>query len=99
MKRDLNIALVLGLVVALTIPSSASGCQPTTSSAFVDTDLGVGPRYYANDLGWTSCQFGIPECGSQYVYEESNGIEGWQRSDDVVDDTCAGIIPSDTIIF
>ncbi|HUR70234.1 MAG TPA: hypothetical protein VM370_13400 [Candidatus Thermoplasmatota archaeon] len=41
-----------------------------------------------------------PECiGYLYVYEESNGIEGLQRQDEVHDDTCGGAIPGDRIVF
>lgn len=34
-----------------------------------------------------------------WIYEETNGVEGLQRDDDVVDDTCHGAVPGDTIVF
>lgn len=36
---------------------------------------------------------------SNWFYEESNGIPGLQRGDDVVDDTCHGLIDADTFVF
>lgn len=33
------------------------------------------------------------------IYEESNGIDGLQRQDEVVDDTCGGVFPGDTQII
>jgi hypothetical protein len=36
---------------------------------------------------------------STWVYEESNGIDGLQRGDEIVDDTCHGMIASDTIVL
>lgn len=74
---------------------SAGHCTTwTTSAPEIDTDpLDVtGVRwYFDNDL----CQ---PEClFSMWFYQESNGIPGLQRGDEVKDDTCHGMIEGDTI--
>ena len=89
--------LVLAALLATALVSSGTadhcegwnGHQPE-----VDTGPTPAGRYYVdNDL----CQ---PECLlSVWVYEESNNMEGLQRGDEVVDDTCHGMIASDTIIF
>lgn len=76
--------------------ANATGCEMTTSRPEVDTTATpVGRFYIDND----PCQ----PCGiilSPWIYEESNGIEGLQRADEVMDDTCGGRAgPGDTIIF
>jgi hypothetical protein len=73
----------------------------TTYDPDIDTDplgLGVGPRYYAEDGAEDCANTGL--CFfSIWVYQESNGIDGLQRGDEVVDNTCGGGAgPSDTII-
>lgn len=75
------------------IPASAEDCEP--SSAFPEVDAGVPgvARYYVDMDCWQpSCQDFI----TIWVYEETNGIEGLQRNDEVVDNTCNGRIPADT---
>lgn len=44
-------------------------------------------------IGGMSCLFSV------WYYEESNDIPGLQRGDEVVDDTCHGMIQSDSILF
>ena len=53
----------------------------------------AAPYYVDNDLCQPGCAFSI------WVYEETNGIAGLQRGDEVVDDTCHGSIEADTIIL
>ena len=43
-----------------------------------------------NDLCQPDCLFSI------WLYQESNGIPGLQRGDEVVDNTCHGMIEADT---
>lgn len=76
--------------IAIAVPASlAAGCDPSTSEA----EVAQGGFYVDND----ACQ---PECiYSIWIYQESNGIDGLQRGDEVVDDTCDGAIESDTIIL
>lgn len=95
-----TIVPVLALALALVaVPAAAEECVPTTSDPEFDSaDLGGtgvglpahGPRYYVDN---DPCQ---PQClFSTWAYEESNGIDGLQRGDEVKDDTCGGMIESD----
>lgn len=92
--------LSAALALALAAPAFAGACVMTTTQADLDTDplgLGVGPRYYVDndDCTFTGlCIFSI------WIYKESNGIDGLQRQDEVVDDTCGGTAgPGDSVIF
>lgn len=91
--------IILLALVALAASTGATGCEPTTSPTTLDTGIGIGPRYYvAEDPHWLTCgEFGFPECGSIWIYEETNGIDGLQRDDDIIDDTCGGMIAGDTL--
>lgn len=81
--------LMLVSIIALALPAGANGCLPTTSTP----ELDVAGFYIEND----PCQ---PECmWSFWVYQESNGMDGLQRGDEVKDDTCGGVIEADTIVF
>jgi hypothetical protein len=79
----------------------------TTSNADVDTGPAsavTGARHYVADdcfLSWCTLfgLTGVIVSGTLWVYEESNGVDGLQRGDEVVDDTCGGRFPGDTIIF
>jgi hypothetical protein len=70
----------------------------TTSQPEVDTGTAVpgAPRYYVdNDVIQTAGPL-----FSIWVYQESNGLDGLQRGDEVVDNTCGGAAGiSDTIIL
>jgi hypothetical protein len=97
--RHASLAVVL-FAAAIAASASANGCTPTTShTTFTVHAIGGIGYYLAEDPGWLSCEFGIPECGSIWIYEESNGMPGLQRGDEIVDDTCGGAIPGDTIVF
>lgn len=86
----------------------------TTSSEMIVVAPGVNfvlGDYLVNDL----CQFdeeepdpdpgdpyhdgGGPCLFSVWFYYETNGIPGLQRGDEEHDDTCHGMIESDTILF
>ena len=82
MKTSL-VALALFLAGA----AWADECEPTTSNPEIEV-LGF---YIDNDVCQPECLFSI------WIYEESNGIEGLQRSDEVKDDTCGGQIEGDTL--
>lgn len=86
------VALLVALAVAM--PGGAEHCTTwSTSEPEVDISAVSDVTYIAyvdNDL----CQ---PECiFSVWLYCESNGIEGLQRGDEVRDDTCHGMIESDS---
>lgn len=53
--------------------------------------LGPEPQTYGGGDG--GCLFSI------WFYQESNGMEGLQRIDEVKDDTCGGQIEGDTLAF
>lgn len=91
-----TILLTLTLL-ALALPASADHCVTwSTSTPEIETNPlgidGVRTLYIFNDETWC-CLFSI------WIYEETNGIPGAQRGDEVVDDTCHGMIRADTIIF
>lgn len=85
--------LILLSILLLAIPASAyEGCEPTTSEADIGLSTRVAGEWYVEN---SPCQ---PDCASYLrLYEETNGIEGLQRSDETVDDTCGGAIPADTL--
>lgn len=89
MNKHLTTILTVAALAALLPASLAAKCQPTTS----ETALTVGD-YYVAEL---QCEDGC--LLSLYVYEESNGIDGLQRGDDQVDDTCGGQIEADTPVL
>ena len=76
------------LAAAMMIPmllAGASACEMTTSDPKLDTGATPAGRDYEVDT------FGCPDCIlALFVYEESNGIDGLQRGDELVDDTCGG---------
>jgi len=89
-----TILLALGVALALLTPTGADHCETYSTSS---TELScvaipaVGDYYVDEDCG--SDPYSI------WVYQESNGIAGLQRGDEVVDDTCHGSIQADTIIL
>ena len=81
--------LLLLAALGVAIPAGlAQNCRPSTSDA-----IPMGELYLVNDVCDEDCLV------SFYVYEETNGADGLQRGDDIVDDTCAGMIKSDTIVL
>ena len=90
--------LTLAACLALAIPAGADHCTTYSTASpeiTLDPAPGVASRYYW-DNDW--CQ---PGCSifSFWIYEESNGIDGLQRGDEWVDDTCHGMIAADRLIF
>jgi hypothetical protein len=82
---------LLALVAALAVPVEASHCS-MWETARPEVDV-LGLYYVDHD----HCH---PDCiDNVWVYEESNGIPGLQRGDEWYDNTCHGMIPSDTIVF
>jgi len=82
-------ALLTVAALAIAVPVSAQDCEPSNADAEVD----LGGLYVDNDPCQPECLFSI------WVYQETNGIEGLQRGDEVEDNTCGGQIESDTIIL
>lgn len=98
--------LVTLAALSIMIPAGmADTCTPSTSAATVTTpatgvdETSGGPSsssgiyYFVNDACQPDCVF------SDWLYQETNGIDGLQRGDEVVDDTCGGLISPDTDIF
>lgn len=84
------------LALALVGTGAADHCESWSSTeADAQTcEAGASPCYYV------SIDFCQPDCHILvWVYEESNGLEGLQRGDEVVDDTCHEMVRPDTIIF
>lgn len=94
----MRIPLLTAIALAAALSTaSASDCETWSTS---DPEGCWGPNapwsceyYYENDMCQPDCIF------SFWIYQESNGIDGLQRGDKVVDDTCHGMIDADTIIF
>lgn len=92
----MRIVLILSVILALTVSAGADHCT-TYSTASPELDLdpspAPGPRFYWDNDPCQPCMW------STWVYQESNGIDGLQRGDEVQDDTCHGMIESDTVVF
>lgn len=98
----------LALAAAITFGSaSAQGECWTTSDAEVDTGAALpagapGPRVYVDAAPYCNPGVGVPQCHlNSWVYQESNGLPGLQRDDEVHSDvdTCTDGTNGDTIIF
>ena len=88
--------LILGALSLFLVfgTGSASDCTTwSTSHPEVDTTDAnpLGRTYVDNDLCQPECLFSV------WIYFEANGIPGLQRGDEVVDNTCHGMIESDVI--
>lgn len=97
------------VILVLSLPAGAEACVPSDASSpeacFYErggplpcdrrlTELLGDVRFY---LDRDDCE---PECiFSIWFYEESNGIFWLQRDDDLVDNTCNGMIEPDSVIF
>lgn len=82
--------LPIFFALALIAPAGAQNCEWGGSPPELSTPTG---HYVDNDL----CQ---PAClASVWIYQESNGIDGLQRGDEVVDHTCGGKFPADTLLL
>lgn len=95
MRLALLATATLGLALGGAV---AEACVPTT------TDAVAAGAYYVYEPCLDETPEGREECAywgpwSIWVYEESNGIAGLQRQDELRDDTCGGAIPGDTILF
>ena len=94
MYRPLLLAATATLIL-LAGTTGAEHCTTwSTSQPEIDTVqfLGANGYYIDNDLCQPQCAFSV------WFYLEANGIEGLQRGDEVVDDTCYGMIEADVII-
>lgn len=93
--------LILLAILALAIPAGADHCATfSTSDPEFDSAFGASvedaPRFYVEN---DPCHMHGMCVFSIWVYRESNGIGGLQRDDEIVDDTCHGMIAGDTIIL
>lgn len=103
-----SLSILTGLLAALTliVPAGADDCVPSTFDPTFDTadvaGTGVGApadvagRYYVDAF---VCPPTAKCMNVIWVYQEANGIDGLQRQDEIVDNTCNGQIPGDTIVF
>ena len=84
------------LALALAMPAGAEHC---TTYETADPEVDVAGQYYFDDdcVAILLCQVEI--IFSFWIYEESNGIPGLQRGDEVQDQTCHRMIQPDRIIF
>jgi len=94
----MRLALLAALVAAVALSSASAGhcasystSTPTGRTA-CDTD-GSCIYWVWDDCHAQGCFF------SFWVYEETNGYEGLQRDDPIVDDTCHGMIEADRVLF
>lgn len=86
------------LVLAAPLALATDECIPTTTDA-----ISAG-AYYVYEPCLDDTPQGREECAywgpwSIWIYEESNGISGLQRQDELRDDTCGGMIAGDAIVF
>lgn len=93
-----NTPLVLSgfaLALVIAIPQSAlAQCTVTQSTPFYKTTI-LSQTYYLVVLG---CDSGICPF-AEYLYEETNNIEGLQRHDGLRDDTCGNSALADLQIW
>lgn len=91
------------LLVAFAPAASAEDCETYTNAhthaTIPDPTGAAGGDLYL--IAPVACfiAWDIVECGGIWVYQESNGIPGLQREDEVEDNTCHGSIRGDTIIL
>ncbi|HUR70053.1 MAG TPA: hypothetical protein VM370_12480 [Candidatus Thermoplasmatota archaeon] len=84
--------LLFVALLAIAVPVCADECVATTSDPEVDTgETGVGRFYVDNDVCQPECLFSI------WLYQETNGVDGLQREDEVHDDTCGGVYEGDSL--
>ena len=104
--RGVNLrTIIAALLVALAIaaPAGAEECVPTTSNAYQADKYYVDFSCFADDPDTcdTICLALLVPYGvfcTLWIYEESNEIAGLQRGDEIVDETCHGMIAPDTIV-
>lgn len=96
---------ILVAAIAFMVPANAEGECWTTTTPDVTTPVAVGPGggvlYFDNDpcqpvIGDNSCLY------SAWLYEESNGIDGLQRDDEVHTDVAncdPEVVAGDSIHF
>ncbi|HUR69150.1 MAG TPA: hypothetical protein VM370_07870 [Candidatus Thermoplasmatota archaeon] len=80
--------------LSVALPAALADCELTTSAPEVDTGATPAGQFYVdNDACQPTCIYSI------WIYQESNGVAGLQRSDEVHDDTCGGVFEGDLNIF
>ena len=82
-------ALCLSLLTA-PLPAVAAHCTEWSTSA---PEVDLANEYYVD---FDHCE---PCMDTFWVYDESNGLPGLQRDDEIWSDTCHGMIAPDTVIF
>lgn len=103
----MRVALSLALLALLApVAIAEEECQPTTSDPEVDTgnvshtgvDLSAYTlgRWYVDSDHERCFPFGSECTYSVWIAPESNGRDGYQRGDEMRDDTCGGQYESDT---
>lgn len=80
--------------------SSAAEAEHCTTYSTTTPNVGCGMYNYEGTYPYYVDEDCCDPClSSIWVYDESNGIPGLQRGDEVHDDTCHGMIIPDTIVF
>jgi hypothetical protein len=87
-------SLLLLAALSLVLGNAVANCGDTSHPEVTVDTLVVGTYYLDVDCGPNNCG---PV--SVWIYQESNGKEGLQRDDEIVNDSCGGLYPADTIIF
>lgn len=93
----LRIVLPCAFVLAIISSASADHCSTwsTWTHGVVEADTPVGTYYVFGD--GLDCEAGC--FWTPWIYQESNDLQGLQRLDPLVDDTCHGMVAPDTLIF
>lgn len=84
-------SFLLGAVSLVLMLMGSTDAEHCTTWSTSHPEVSVDGFYVDNDVCQPECVFSI------WLYEEGNGIPGLQRGDEVVDDTCHGMIESDTV--
>lgn len=92
--------LLTALTLGVLFTAGAQGCVPGSTPATAEAAGYYVYQACADGSTWEAqeeCMYWGP--WNVWVYEESNGIAGLQRYDEMRDDTCRGQVPGDTIVF
>ena len=98
--------LSLSILFALALPAQAGHCATWTTSAAdatLDASAAEQGTYYVVGVcaivAFVTNHLVCGGDGATWIYEETNGLPGLQRSDEIADDTCHGLIAGDSIVF
>ena len=87
--------VALTLAIPATIATHHAECVMTSSEHELDSGETPAGRFYVDndpDPDWSILS-------TLWIYQEANGIDGLQRRDEFVDDTCGHLELGDEIIY